>query len=579
MKEQRLIKLLAIGPLVFIPVVVALIGFTVVHYEKSNLEHALVQVKNERVETLKYSIISKVNNMVDLAAYRKSIIKKELHQRIKQRVDDAQKIALSLQEHYQDKKSEQELKQLIVEALRPLQWNNGESFIWILDFDGVFQLAPNYLRHLEGSSIIDFKDSMGREVIKEEIALVKTVGNGFLWDTFTKPNEDPNKQFEQLAYVKKFGSYDWYLGSGEYLATATKATDQRLLESIEKVDSHGTSDYFFIINTQGKLLLNYSRPDLEGHNIAESSDLKLKAVVQKIIKGSHLQDFIEYDWLNPKNGLWEIKQTYVKSVPGSDWIIGSGFHPAEVSRQLVPQKQKLVDVHKEKIDDLSRIYLWILLCSILFSGLLSWNIYRFLLKYRQKVRDQNGELSLLNNQLELKVLKRTKALEKANLDLKVLATTDSLTGIYNRYAGMKGLHDEFNRALRFKETFSVIMFDIDDFKNVNDKYGHGIGDTVLVKLVNLTNKSMRNVDVFCRFGGEEFLIVLPQTDLVMATEIAERLREAVVSYDFKEVGSVTISLGVVEYQENRTIDELVNLADIALYEAKNSGRNRVCVSH
>lgn len=92
---------------------------------------------------------------------------------------------------------------MVVEALHPLEWNNGESFIWILDFDGIFQLAPTYLRHLEGSSIIDFQDSTGREIIKEEIALVKTVGSGFLWDTFTKPNEDPNKQFKQLAFVKK----------------------------------------------------------------------------------------------------------------------------------------------------------------------------------------------------------------------------------------------------------------------------------------------------------------------------------------------------------------------------------------
>lgn len=468
---------------------------------------------------------------------------------------------------------------MVVEALRPLEWNNGESFIWILDFDGIFQLAPTYLRHLEGSSIIDFQDSTGREIIKEEIALVKTVGSGFLWDTFTKPNEDPNKQFKQLAFVKKFSSYDWYFGSGEYLDTATKATDQRLLESIEKVDSNGTSDYFFIINTQGKVLLNNARSALVGQNIAESGDEKLKMFFQKILKSSHQKDFIEYDWFNPKNGLWKIKQTYVKSVPGSNWIIGSSFHPAEISRQLVPQKQKLIDAHKEKIDELSRLYLWVLLCSILLSTLLSWKIYHLLLKYRQKVLDQNGELSQLNNQLELKVLARTKALEKANLDLKVLATIDSLTGIYNRYAGMKGFHEEFNRALRFKETFSVIIFDIDNFKNVNDEYGHGTGDAVLVELVNLINKSMRNVDVFCRFGGEEFLIVLPQADLVMATEIAERLREAVASYDFKEVGSVTISLGVVEYQENRTIDGLVNLADIALYEAKNSGRNRVCLSH
>ncbi len=203
MQERNLITLLSIGPLLFIPIIVALISFDVIKSEKSDLTETLSRMELDYTETLKSNIRAKVDNMAELAAYRKSVIKQELHSRIQQRVEDAYQIALKLRARYTFSKSEKEIKQLIVEALRPLVWNKGESFIWILDFDGVFYLAPEYLRHLEGQSIIGFKDATGREIIKEEIQLAQTKGEGFLWDTFTKRDEDPNKQFKQLAYVKK----------------------------------------------------------------------------------------------------------------------------------------------------------------------------------------------------------------------------------------------------------------------------------------------------------------------------------------------------------------------------------------
>ena len=155
---------------------------------------------------------SKVDNMREHIVYRKSIVKKELTLRIKQRVLDAHKIAKSIYETYKDEKSDKYIKELIVNILRPLTWNDGDSFIWILDYDGVFHLAPEYLRHKEGTSIIDFKDMSGNYVVKDEINICKTKGEGFLWNTFTKPNADIDEQYKQVSFVKAFGFYDLYLG-------------------------------------------------------------------------------------------------------------------------------------------------------------------------------------------------------------------------------------------------------------------------------------------------------------------------------------------------------------------------------
>ncbi len=584
MQEKTLIKLLSITPLLLIPIMVATISFVVIDSEKSDLAETLSRMEHDHTETLKFTLRSKVNNMVDLTAYRKSIIKQELHNRIQQRVEDAYQIALKLRARYALSKSEQEIKQLIVEALRSLVWNNGESFIWILDFEGVFYLAPEYLSHLEGQSIINFKDATGREIIKEEIQLAQTNGEGFLWDTFTKPNENSGKQYEQLVFIKKFGFYDWYLGSGEYLDTATKKTDSRLLAAIDKVGGNAASDYFFIVNRQGTLLINHSRPEIVGGNMNTTESAELKAVFKQIIqtvdnqKAGFEVDFIEYEWLNPAVNTYELKKTYVQAVPGTDWIIGSGFHPADVSRQLEAKKTEVALTNRLKLDKLWMTAGWSFVVSIFISFLISLAIFKLLHRFRKKVLDKNAELGHLNLELEEKVQERTNDLELANDELRILARTDSLTGIHNRYSFMQGLEAEIKHVKRFNEPFSLIMLDVDFFKKVNDKYGHGVGDTVLIELVTLIKEHLREVDLFCRFGGEEFVVLLPNTSSQAACEMAERIRLKVAQHTFASVGTVTISLGVAEYQLNRDMDELLKAVDVALYKAKHAGRNCVCIA-
>ena len=174
------------------------------------------------------------------------------------------------------------------------------------------------------------------------------------------------------------------------------------------------------------------------------------------------------------------------------------------------------------------------------------------------------------------------ALENSRLFAEVsrLANTDSLTGVWNRHHFFEQADKEFRRALRYHRALSVIMFDIDHFKQVNDRYGHLAGDQVLKALSGAVQKTIRDVDLLCRYGGEEFLIVLPETDLEPAREGAERLRreveELVVQTDAGPV-HVTISLGVAALRDESgpNLERLISRADDALYAAKAAGRNKV----
>ncbi len=156
---------------------------------------------------------------------------------------------------------------------------------------------------------------------------------------------------------------------------------------------------------------------------------------------------------------------------------------------------------------------------------------------------------------------------------------DSLTGIYNRRFLESKLREEFKRHKRYSRPLSIIMFDIDFFKKVNDKYGHQCGDFILKSVSSMIASQIRNVDFLIRYGGEEFCCLLPETALEPAIGVAERFRKSVMEHDNNFDGKnikVTISLGVAEIRPNINSPEtLLKKVDEALYRAKRRGRNRV----
>jgi diguanylate cyclase (GGDEF)-like protein len=159
-----------------------------------------------------------------------------------------------------------------------------------------------------------------------------------------------------------------------------------------------------------------------------------------------------------------------------------------------------------------------------------------------------------------------------------LSSVDALTSIANRRHLQQRLGEELARCQRAGQVLSVVLLDVDHFKQINDRYGHQAGDAILVELAHRLNLVLRQEDVLGRWGGEEFLIVLPGLDCVRARVVAERLRIAVSAVRFEWVNqsiAVTISLGVDEIARGDSIDTLVSRADLHLYEAKSAGRNRV----
>ena len=163
--------------------------------------------------------------------------------------------------------------------------------------------------------------------------------------------------------------------------------------------------------------------------------------------------------------------------------------------------------------------------------------------------------------------------EKYQQELEYTSVTDALTNIKNRRYFQNKIVEEVADANRYKSSLSLIMFDIDFFKKVNDKYGHDVGDDVLIEYTKFISKQLRKNDAFCRVGGEEFIILLPHSTKENASYVANKLRKSVEEY--KKIIPITMSFGVVQYSKEEDITTVLKRLDEALYEAKNTGRNKV----
>jgi len=193
-----------------------------------------------------------------------------------------------------------------------------------------------------------------------------------------------------------------------------------------------------------------------------------------------------------------------------------------------------------------------------------------------------AQLEQKNQSLEAQVAERTRELSWVNQQLqrqldenRELAERDALTRIANRYRLEQALQQECRRAQRFREPLAVIAMDVDDFKPINDRYGHAQGDAALVHVVENLSTCLRDHDLLARWGGDEFVMVMPQTTLDEALVVAGRLRQAMVQVEQIGECRLTLSYGVVQWQEGEGQSDLLGRADKALYRAKGAGKNAI----
>lgn len=237
------------------------------------------------------------------------------------------------------------------------------------------------------------------------------------------------------------------------------------------------------------------------------------------------------------------KQT--EKIKEQDAIIAAQGEKIEVSSDLLNSQRQVI---------------WLMASVVMLIMLLTTTLWRSNLA-RKKTNELLSEQKI--------------QLEAAAHELEKISVTDQLTGLYNRKYLDEAIEAEVDRASRYATKFAVIMVDIDFFKAINDTHGHLTGDKVLTTLAGTLRDNIRDIDKLGRWGGEEFMIICPETDLSGASQLAEKLRSSIEAAECSSVGKRTASFGVASYVSGEAYDDLVRRADSALYQAKEGGRNQV----
>lgn len=213
----------------------------------------------------------------------------------------------------------------------------------------------------------------------------------------------------------------------------------------------------------------------------------------------------------------------------------------------------------------------ILTVSIIVQGLHQWNIMNIYDFYKYIII---FALALEGMLFTLGIFERIYHLKRLNMRYFKLAIKDQLTGLYNRYYLDTNLDQILKLSKRNNEPLTMLLMDIDHFKNINDEYGHDVGDQVLKEIATVIKSNIRESDLLIRWGGEEFLLILPQTDVDGCTRIAEKIRKIIENHTFSNIDQLTISIGGGKWLYLEEDDELFKKVDDALYKAKEDGRNR-----
>lgn len=300
----------------------------------------LAEARNLRNEDLKQQrqmLKSEIDRTLDFIHYSQARTEERLREGIKARTLEALAIATHLHAEHHGAMPEEDLRKIILDALRPIRFNNGRGYYFATRLDGVELLFADR-PELEGKLLIDVQDTGGAYVIRDMIDLVRRHGGGYYEYLWTKPNERGG-DFRKIAYISYFPPFDGFIGTGEYLDDVERDVQQEVLERIGQI-RFGEDGYIFVVDYDGVTLMNGVQPELIGQNLWEMTDPNGIKVIQEERRAVEMPegDFISYSWERPSDNKVSSKISYVKGFPRWRWMIGAGVYTDEIETLIAVKK-------------------------------------------------------------------------------------------------------------------------------------------------------------------------------------------------------------------------------------------------
>ncbi len=567
-KEENIGKISFVSSTLLVLVLTAVLSAIFVEHRDAHFERDLERVEQDYTEAQRDRLRSEVNMQISSINAWHNRTEQHLREEIKSRVYEAYEMADSIYRTQQNSHSDAAIQNLVIEALRPIRFYQGRGYFFIKSLQGDIVLNPPE-PEFEGQNIYSdaLEDDLG--IFEQMKVVVEDSGEGFIKYKWPVPGDVSKTLKDKVSFVKHWPTYNWVIGTGEYHANIEEEIKQSIIYHLNSiVPDQNSPEYLFIYQLHevsggdefATMLVNPNRPDLVGRKISSRvSDAKGLQYRQQMLRDIEYrgESFVTYWYKKPGTDTPVKKLSYFKYFPEWQWIVAKGTYLDDLEHRIHSIQDSLGDESKDTVRYL--IYFTLISCSLVLclGYIFSSAIQSLFETYRVRQKEQQDEL------------------ERVNVELQVQATTDHLTSLYNREYFNDRLQQEIERAERYATGFSLILFDVDHFKQVNDDFGHLTGDAVLKSLSMLCQTTIRSSDIIVRWGGEEFVILAPDTEIDAAFSFAEKLRVSIEEHSFPVEVNVTCSFGVAQFIPGEEQDDLISRADKGLYQAKQAGRNRV----
>jgi len=496
-------------------------------------------------------IKSQVDQVIQHINYEQRNAEESLKADIQHRIYEAYGIANKIYSENKDK-SEADVTKLITDALRTIRFNEGRGYFFIYKTTGMTVMHP-VLPQNEGVSKYDLKDIRGNYIVREMGELVKSNGEAFYRWWFVKP-QNKTQEFEKIGFGKYFEPYDWFIGTGEYIVDVENDIKKRLLTNINDI-RFGSNGYIFIVDFDGQSLSHIRKEYLYTDRLQEQDSngkFYIKDIIQLAKEGGGYLEYISP--FMPSTGNESKKISYISSAEYWRWAVGSGVYVSEIEGFLDERERLSNKQNKEELLKIIALSFLVTVVLLYLSFFVSRRISNSFSKFQQRISDDFAELENNKNQMEY------------------MAMHDALTGLPNRMLLVEQVNQGVALSKKLNKQLALLFLDLDDFKKINDVYGHSAGDELLKDISNAFQKNISEGDTVSRFGGDEFVFCFPALDnLADAEGCVERVRD-IFNTDFEINGKVVVSscsMGVAMYPDDGSDPEtLISKADIVLYKSK-----------
>jgi len=581
--------------LVLSTLIVIIVGATMVFID-TRQHNALVEKTSERISNqLKESMISRVKRSTTLIEQVHQNAEAFLRDKLAKRVREAHKQASIILSKNADLPLSTQ-KDLITETLRPIRFNFGRSAINVMDIYGELQLLPDNISY-EGHKFQDLKPKQKNHLPQLKVVIDQVRKDGELYvEGYNAINFNGSVSHSdanpRVGFFKYLEPLDWVIGTSESVEAYEKETKERFLGIVAPLENKQLIK-FIIVDYNLNLLIDpgveISEKEIPAnqklvHVLPENSKLFNKAIT---LAKEGKSEIIEAHWFNRKTKQYEPILLYLESSPSWKWIIGSFVTLSGIEKEIGLNKARLTDRIENQITEITAIlivaYAITLIAALFIYRKVNWHFKLFIDHLQHAAHDNLPvekdsisikEFDLLAHTMNEQLEKRLELQHK----LEKLAQKDPLTDLYNRRRMDELLNLEASRVKRNNSRFSLILCDIDHFKQVNDGYGHETGDKVIIAVADILKQSLRQQDFVSRWGGEEFLIALPETDINQAIIVAEKIKDLCENSVVSNAGHnvhFTMTLGIDVFDNSKDIKATIAAADAALYEGKQTGRNVV----